>query len=116
MRKERNREDNREATYFPNIEKVKTEQSVSESIEFIQSLSPNFKFGEARSQMGKFHSTCSVFSNIEETPQKTLKQTAEKMAKLFLASAPEIVESSPGASSSFKIAYIATLERKGVKP
>ena len=55
-------------------------------------------------------------TKLLENNKESRERIAEEMDKLFLERAPLIVESFPGTSGSFKIAYTATLERKGVKP
>ena len=54
--------------------------------------------------------------NAWRITKRDLERIAEDMAKRFLDLAPQMVKRYPEASGSFKIAYIITLERKGVKP
>ena len=112
LRIERNREDRRKVTYFPNTEKVKTEQSFSEGIEFIQNLGPDMRFAEDRAENKQFICKVAFFTNLKDLSKEALQQEAKKMV-LALSVGMKTIGSAYRTKSHFKIAYILTVEKKG---
>jgi len=79
---ERNERDRRKAMYFPDIEKVKPRQSMSEGIEFINGLGPDLKFAQAEKRDKRLQLRCEVafFTNQEDIPQQQVDSQAKTMA------------------------------------
>lgn len=115
MRIERNEGDRRKATYFPNIEKVKTEQRFFEGIEFIRNLGPNMIFGEGKAKKIGFRFKATVFTNQSFTKEQLTKEAI--MIAKNMGVALESMVKTENIPKSFKKAVIITLETdKGVKP
>lgn len=113
LRIERNREDRRKVTYFPNTEKVKTEQSFSEGIEFIRNLGPDMRFAESTLPDKDKQFICKVafFTNLKDLSKEVMQQQAKNMAIAF-AEGMQVIASQYRIKTHFKIAYILTVERK----
>lgn len=117
MRIERNKEDRRKAIYFPNIEKVKTEQRFFEGMGFIRNLGPDMIFGEGEAKESGFRFKASVFVNQSFTKEE-LTEEANMIAKnMGVALSSMIKMQDIKIPRSFRKAVIVTLEiEKGVKP
>ena len=117
MRIERNREDRRKATYFPNIDKVKTEQRFFEGIEFIRNLGPNMIFGEGEAKKSGLCFRATVFTN-QVFAKEQLTEEANMIAKNMGTALSQMMKiQNIKIPQSFKKAVILTLEiERGVKP
>jgi biotin operon repressor len=110
---ERNKKDRRKAMYFPNIEKVKPRQSMSEGIEFINSLGPDLKFAQAEKRDKRLQLRCKVafFTNQKDIPQQQVGSQAKTMANQLLLGMQQIA-TTYHLKPHFKQAYILSVEKK----
>jgi DNA-binding MarR family transcriptional regulator len=111
IRMERNREDRRKVTYFPNTEKVKTEQRFSEGIEFIRNLGPDMRFAEDRAEDKRFICKVAFFTNLKDLSKEAVQQQAEQMA-IALNVGMQGMASKYRLKTHYKIAYILTVKKK----
>lgn len=117
MRIERNKEDRRKVTYFPNIEKVKTEQRVFEGIEFIRNLGPDVTFGEGETKESGFRYRATIFTNQTFTKEQLTAEAIMIAKNIGIALSQMMKIQNLKIPQSFKKAVILTLEKeKGVKP
>lgn len=118
MRIERDKQDRRKATYFPYIEKVKTEQRFSEGVEFIRNLGKDVRLAEAEEEKSGLRIRASVFTNQKEESRKYLKKNAEIISSSLLNNLAIFMKKHKlKIKPSFKAAYLITLEtKKGVGP
>ena len=117
IRIERKKEDRRKAIYFPNIEKVKTEQRFFEGMGFIRNLGPDMIFGEGEAKESGFRFKASVFVNQSFTKEE-LTEEANMIAKNMVVALSSMIKmQNVKIPQSFRKAVIITLEiEKGVKP
>ena len=108
---ERNKKDRRKAVYFPNIEKIKPRQSISEGIEFIRNLGPDMRFAEDRAEDKQFICKVAFFTNLKDLTKEAIQQQPKQMALAFNVGMQGMA-SQYRIKSHFKIAYILTVEKK----
>lgn len=112
MKAERKIEDKRYVTYFPNLEKVKTEQRFSEGMEFIQALlsEPKTEFAESETKSSGIHISVSIFTNWTEKSSHSLEDQVESIAKQFSSSYDKVLSKNMKVRPSTKLAFIITME------
>jgi hypothetical protein len=116
MRIERAKEDRRKAIYFPNIEKVETEQRFFEGMGFIRNLGADMIFGEGEAQQSGFRFKASVFVNQSFTKEDLTKEANMITENMGQALSSMIKMQDIKIPHSFKKAVIITLETaEGVK-
>lgn len=111
MRIERG-EDRRTAVYLPNLQKVKTEQKLSEGMEFVRALlsEQNIDFGEAEIKSTGIRARVSIFTNWIDSTSGNLESVARTCAKQFSSAYDTILHKDLRLRPSVKTAYIITLE------
>jgi DNA-binding MarR family transcriptional regulator len=112
MKTQRNLEDKRRVTYFPNLQKVKTEQRFSEGIEFIQALlsEPKTKFAESERKSPGIRIRVSTFTNWVEMSPQSLKEQVDDIADQFSHVYGRPLGKNMRVRSSTKVAFIITME------
>ena len=110
MKTERNPEDKRHATYFPNLQKVKTEQRFSEGMEFIQALlsEPKTEFAESETKSSGIRVSASVFTNLAE--KQNLEDQVRSIVKHFSSNYDMLLGKNMKVRPSTKLAFIVTME------
>ena len=110
MRIERGPPDRRKAHYFPNLEKVKTEQKLSEGMEFIQALlsEPKTEFAESETKSSGIHVSVGIFTNLGE--KQNLEDQVRSIAKQFSSSYDKLLSKNMKVRPSTKLAFIITME------
>ena len=110
MKTERNLKDKRCATYYPNLQKVKTEQRFSEGMEFIQALlsEPKTEFAESETKSSGIRVSVSIFTNLGE--KQNLEDQVRSIAKQFSSSYDKLLGKNMKVRSSTKLAFIITME------
>ena len=110
MKAERKIEDKRHVTYFPNLEKVKTEQRFSEGMEFIQALlsEPKTEFAESETKSSGIHVSVSIFTNLSE--KQNLEDQVRSIASQFSSSYDKLLGKNMKVRPSTKLAFIITME------
>ena len=111
MKTERNLEDKRHATYFPDLQKVKTEQRFSEGMEFIQALlsEPKTEFAESETKSSGIRINVSIFTNLGGSPQ-SLQEQVKSIANQFSSNYDKLLGENMKVRSSTKLAFIITME------
>jgi DNA-binding MarR family transcriptional regulator len=114
MRIERGPPDRRKARYFPNLEKVKTEQKLSEGMEFIQALlsEPKTEFAESETKSSGIRVSVSIFTNWGGTSSQSLEDQVTSIAKQFSSSYDNLLGLGKNMKvrPSTKLAFIITME------
>ena len=112
MKTERNLEDKRHATYFPNLQKVKTEQRFSEDVEFIQALlsEPKTEFAESETRSSGIRVSVGIFTNWGEKPSQSLEDQVKSIAKQFSSNYDKLLGKNMKVRPSTKLAFIITME------
>ena len=110
MKTERNLEDKRHVTYFPDLQKVKTEQRFSEGMEFIQALlsEPKTEFAESETKSSGIRINVSIFTNLGE--KQNLEDQVRSIAKQFSSSYDKLLGKNMKVRSSTKLAFIITMD------
>jgi DNA-binding MarR family transcriptional regulator len=110
MKTERNLKDKRCATYYPNLQKVKTEQRFSEGMEFIQALlsEPKTEFAESETKSSGIHVSVSIFTNLGE--KQNLEDQVRSIANQFSSSYDKLLGKNMKVRQSTKLAFIITME------
>jgi DNA-binding MarR family transcriptional regulator len=110
MKTERNPRDKRHATYFPNLQKVKTEQRFSEGMEFIQALisEPKTEFAESETKSSGIRVSASIFTNLAE--KKNLEDQVRSIVKHFSSNYDMLLGKNMKVRPSTKLAFIVTME------
>jgi DNA-binding MarR family transcriptional regulator len=110
MKTERNPKDKRRATYYPNLQKVKTEQRFSEGTEFIQALlsEPKTEFAESEAKSSGIRVSVSIFANLAE--KQNLEDQVRSIAKQFSSSYDKLLSKNMKVRPSTKLAFIITME------
>jgi DNA-binding MarR family transcriptional regulator len=120
MKIERNPKDKRCATYYPNLQKVKTEQRFSEGMEFIQTLlsEPKTEFAESETRSSGIRVSVGIFTNWGGTSSHSLEDQVRSIAKQFSSNYDRLLGSKDmKVRPSTKLAFIITMESQpGVKP
>jgi len=111
MKTQRNTEDKRRATYFPDLQKVKTEQRFSEGMEYIQALlsAPKAQFAESEAKSSGIRINVSIFTNLGGSPQN-LKEQTKGIADQFSSMYDRLLSKNMRVRSSTKLAFIVTME------
>ena len=113
MKTERNPKDKRCATYYPNLQKVKTEQRFSEGMEFIQALlsEPKTEFAESERSSSGIRVSVGIFTNWRGTSSQSLEEQVRKVAKQFSDNSDMLLGSKNlKVRPSTKLAFIITME------
>jgi DNA-binding MarR family transcriptional regulator len=113
MKTERNPKDKRCATYYPNLQKVKTEQRFSEGMEFIQTLlsEPKTEFEESETRSSGIRTRVSIFTNWAGTSKQSLEDQVRSVAKKFSSDYDMLLGSkNMKVRPSTKLAFIITME------
>jgi DNA-binding MarR family transcriptional regulator len=113
MKTVRNPKDKRRATYYPNLQKVKTEQRFSEGTEFIQALlsEPKTEFAESETRSSGIRTRVSIFTNWGGTSSQNLENQVRSVAKQFSSNYDMLLGSkNMKVRPSTKLAFIITME------
>jgi hypothetical protein len=112
MKTQRNLEDKRHATYFPDLQKVKTEQRFSEDVEFIQALlsEPKTEFAESETKSSGIRVSVDIFTNWGEKPSQSLEDQVKSIAKQFSSNYDKLLGKNMKVRPSTKLAFIITME------
>ncbi|MGA2769002.1 MAG: hypothetical protein ABSF24_11910 [Candidatus Bathyarchaeia archaeon] len=112
MKTERNLEDKRHATYFPDLQKVKTEQRFLEDVEFIQALlsEPKTEFAESETRSSGIRVSVGIFTNWGEKPSQSLEDQVKSIAKQFSSNYDKLLGKDMKVRPSTKLAFIITME------
>jgi len=112
MKTERNLEDKRHATYFPDLQKVKTEQRFLEDVEFIQALlsEPKTEFAESETKSSGIRVSVGIFTNWGEKPSQSLEDQVKSIAKQFSSNYDKLLGKDMKVRPSTKLAFIITME------
>jgi DNA-binding MarR family transcriptional regulator len=113
MKTERNPKDKRCAIYYPNLQKVKTEQRFSEGMEFIQALlsQPKTEFAESETRSSGIRVSVGIFTNWGGTPSHSLEDQVRSIAKQFSSNYDMLLGSkNMKVRPSTKLAFIITME------
>jgi DNA-binding MarR family transcriptional regulator len=112
MKTQRNIEDKRRATYFPNLQKVKTEQRFWEGMEFIQALlsEPKTEFAESETKSSGIRINVSIFTNWSGKPPQSLEDQVESIANQLSSSYDTLLGKNMKIRSSTKLAFIITMK------
>jgi hypothetical protein len=104
--------DRRRAMYLPNLQKVKTEQRLSEGVEFATKLlsEPNIRFGEGETKSSGILSRVSIFTNSNDATSDSLENQARTVAKLFSSNYDNLLTRDRKLRPSVKCAFIITME------
>lgn len=104
--------DRRTAIYLPNTEKVKTEQRLSEGMEFVRNLllEPQIDFGEAEVKSAGLRASVSIFTNWIDESSGHLNNVARTCARRFSEAYDTTFNKNLRLRPSAKTAYIITLE------
>ncbi len=105
-------EDRRTAVYLPNLQKVKTEQRLSEGMEFVRALlsEQNIDFGEAETKSSGIRARVSIFTNWIDSSSGNLESVARTCARQFSQAYDTMLHKDLRLRPSVKTAYIITLE------
>jgi DNA-binding MarR family transcriptional regulator len=112
MKTQRNIEDKRHATYFPNLQKVKTEQRFAEGMEFIQALlsEPKTEFAESERKSSGIRINVSIFTNWGGESPQSLDKQVKSIANQFSSSYDTLLGKNMKVRSFTKLAFIITME------
>ncbi|HUW48684.1 MAG TPA: hypothetical protein VMW36_08075 [Patescibacteria group bacterium] len=104
--------DRRKAVYLPNLQKVKTEQRLSEGVEFARKLmsEPNIRFGEGETKSSGIRVRVSIFTNWNEETTGSLETQAKYTTGLFSSYYDKVLSKNMKIRPSVKTAFIITLE------
>jgi len=112
IKTQRNIEDKRRATYFPNLQKVKTEQRFAEGMEFIQALLSESKteFAESETESSGIRVSVGIFTNRGGTSSQSLEDQVRSIAKQFSSNYDKLLSKNMKVRPSTKLAFIITME------
>jgi len=112
MKSQRNIQDKRHVTYFPNLQKVRTEQRLSEGMEYIQALlsEPKTQFAESETRSSGIRISVSIFTNLGGSPQ-SLEDQVKSIANQFSSNYDTLLaKMNVKVRASTKLAFIITME------
>jgi hypothetical protein len=104
--------DRRKALYVPNLQKVKTEQRLSEGMEFAGRLlsEPKIRFGEGETKSSGLCVRVSIFTNWADETSERLEIQARETAKQFSSAYDKLLSKNMKLRASVKTAFIITME------
>jgi len=101
-----------------NQRKALVESKRFAAVEFIKNLGPDINFAEAKKRKYGFLSRCSTFTNQKDIDMEMMNSMAHRVAAGLLENIRIELDTKQleGIDSSYKIAYVVTMEKEDVKP